>query len=127
MPLRSPLERHFQFWEVALGRPSACLSRLFSAENATGSPRCRFFSCEPSLPSRMLPPVLPTRLLLLCAALICFSSCAVIYSAERPKRYSVVRVTDIEGHLIGQWIAEGFVAQTEHGYKFKAVERLSGP
>jgi hypothetical protein len=68
-----------------------------------------------------------TRLLSLVALLCTFQGCAYYYSNEPHKRYSTVRVTDIEGHPISQWIAEGFVARTERGYKFKAVERLSGP
>ena len=67
------------------------------------------------------------RLLLLFTLACSFSGCVYFYSLEPEKRYSVVRVTDIEDKLISEWIAEGFVAKTEHGYKFNAVERVSGP
>lgn len=33
---------------------------------------------------------------------------------------------NIEGRLIAEWVAEGFCARTETGYKFKAVQRTTG-
>src|SRR3954465_1311443 len=66
------------------------------------------------------------RSLLLCLLACALSGCAFLYSQEPHKRYHRVRVTNIEGRLIAEWIAEGFVARTETGYKFKAVQRTTG-
>lgn len=72
------------------------------------------------------PAVLFLRLLLVCAALSTLSGCAFFYGHSPFQRYHLVRVTDIRGELVAEWVAEGFVARTERGYRFKAVERLSG-
>lgn len=64
-------------------------------------------------------------LLALLLALV-LPGCAFLYSVEPHKRYHRIRVSNIEGKLIGEWIAEGYVAQTEIGYKFKAVQRRTG-
>lgn len=66
------------------------------------------------------------RSLLLCLLACALSSCAFLYSQEPNKRYHRVRVTDIEGKLIAEWVAEGFVGRTQAGYKFKAVQRNTG-
>ena len=63
-------------------------------------------------------------LLLLVAALL--PGCAFLYSHELHKRYHRIRVSDIEGKLVAEWIAEGYVAKTEIGYTFNAVQRTSG-
>src|SRR4051812_823727 len=63
------------------------------------------------------------RLVLLCAILCTLSSCAYYYSPPPEKPYWAVRVTDIEGRLVAEWIAEGSVHRTETGYQFKAVQR----
>ncbi len=67
------------------------------------------------------------RLFLLLAVTAPLQGCAFLYSLERERRYSLVRVSDIEGHTTAEWIAEGFVSQTNLGYQFRAVERVSGP
>jgi hypothetical protein len=69
----------------------------------------------------------PARFLLLLLTACAFSSCAFLYSHELHKRYHRVRVTNIEGRLVAEWIAEGFVEKTETGYKFNAVQRTSAP
>lgn len=69
------------------------------------------------------------RLLLACVLCLlagALSSCAFLYAQEPNKRYHRVRVTNIEGRLIAEWVAEGFVARTEVGYKFRAVQRNTG-
>ena len=38
-----------------------------------------------------------------------------------------MRVTNLRGELVSDWVAEGRVARTERGYKFRAVERVSAP
>lgn len=43
------------------------------------------------------------------------------YTARQ--HYRKVRVTDVEGHLIADWISEGSIWHYEKGYQFKAVER----
>ncbi len=63
-------------------------------------------------------------LLLLLLGLL-LAGCADPWSSLIPPTYYRVRVTDPRGILIADWIAVGFVARTETGYKFKAVERLS--
>lgn len=41
--------------------------------------------------------------------------------------YFRLRVTDSEGKLIAEWIAQGTVVRKGDGYRFTAVQRLSGP
>jgi len=53
-----------------------------------------------------------------------FSYTSNVFSRNRP--YRKVRVTNLEGGLIADWIAEGFVHRSGNGYRFKAVQRLSG-
>ena len=40
--------------------------------------------------------------------------------------YRNIRVTDFQGHLVADWIAEGRVWRYGQGYRFRAMERLSG-
>jgi hypothetical protein len=68
----------------------------------------------------------PLRLVLLLLAACSFSGCAFLYSIETDKRYHRVRVTNIQGKLVAEWIAEGYVARTEVGYRFRAVQRTTG-
>jgi len=72
-------------------------------------------------------PVFYPRFVLLCAIVFSLSGCALFCSVDPHKQYSTVRVTDIEGRLVAEWVAEGCVLRIENGYKFKAVERVSGP
>jgi hypothetical protein len=65
---------------------------------------------------------------MLLAALI-LSSCATHYTSNvftRNRLYRKVRVTDLKGNLIADWIAEGGVWRHGKGYRFKAVERKTG-
>jgi len=66
-----------------------------------------------------------TRPLLLLLALVLIAGCADPFSRLIPPAYYRVRVTDPRGILIADWIAVGYVARTETGYRFKAVERLA--
>jgi hypothetical protein len=43
------------------------------------------------------------------------------------KKYTKLTVTDPEGDLISEWIAEGRVKKDEQGYIIRAVERRSAP
>ena len=38
-----------------------------------------------------------------------------------------VRVTNLRGELVADWVAEGAVTRTARGYQFRAVERTSAP
>ena len=40
--------------------------------------------------------------------------------------YRKVRITDLQGHLIADWVAEGRVWSYGKGYRFNAVERRTG-
>ena len=70
------------------------------------------------------------RLTPLLLALALLSGCATSYTNNiftRHRLYRKVRVTDPEGRLIADWIAEGGVWRHGTGYRFKAVERRTGP
>jgi hypothetical protein len=73
--------------------------------------------------------VLLRKTLPLLALALIFSGCAVGYTHNvftRNRVYRKVRVTDLQGHLIADWVAEGRVWRYGKGYRFNAVERLSG-
>ena len=70
---------------------------------------------------RLLPLLLAAALLGGCESLSYTSN---VFSRNRP--YRKVRVTNLEGGLIADWIAEGYVRRSGNGYRFKAVQRLSG-
>ena len=40
--------------------------------------------------------------------------------------YTKLSVSNHQGDHISEWIAEGYVSKTEHGYSIKAIERHSG-
>src|SRR5438105_1731936 len=65
--------------------------------------------------ARIVAPVFLLRFLLVCLTGLAFSGCALLYSIPHHERYHRVRVTDIEGHVVAEWIAEGFVWKTELG------------
>ena len=73
----------------------------------------------------------PLRSLLLILILVVFSSCATntnsLFSRNRP--YRKIRVTDYQGYLVAEWIAEGHVwrSPSTGGYRFKAIERRTSP
>ena len=69
------------------------------------------------------------RLLPLLVCALVFSGCALKYTNNvftRNRNYRQVRVTDLQGHLIANWIAEGSVITEKPGYRFTAIERRSG-
>jgi hypothetical protein len=58
------------------------------------------------------------------------SGCAMSYTNNvitRNRSFRKVRVTDLQGSMIAEWIADGSVWRYGRGYRFKAVQRLSGP
>lgn len=70
------------------------------------------------------------RLLPLLLAFALLTGCATSYTNNiftRHRLYRKIRVTDPEGRLIADWIAEGGVWRYDTGYRFKAVERRTGP
>ena len=67
------------------------------------------------------------RLLPILALALVFSGCAYMNTPfTRSRMYRKVHVTDLQGHLIADWIAEGYVWSYAPGYRFRAVERRSG-
>lgn len=68
------------------------------------------------------------RLLPLLLAIALLSGCAhTTYNTYTGhQKYRKIRVTDVEGHLIADWVAEGHVWRYDKGYRFKAVERRTG-
>jgi hypothetical protein len=62
------------------------------------------------------------QLVLLLVVIVLFSGCV---GWDRSTYYRV-RVTDPRGVLIADWVAEGWVQRIEGGYRFRAVQRLSG-
>src|SRR3712207_3797873 len=66
------------------------------------------------------------RLLVVVLMACSISGCQTGSPLINPGKYYRVRVTDPRGLLVADWIAEGYVARTEYGYRFRAVERLAG-
>lgn len=78
------------------------------------------FSCQ-------RPRVIFRRLLPLLALALAFSGCAYTDNPfTRHRLYRLVHITDLQGHLVADWIAEGPVWSHAPGYRFKAIERRSG-
>lgn len=72
----------------------------------------------------------PRLLFVLLFALTLLPGCAVSYTNNlftRNRVYRKVRITDPQGVLLADWIAEGRVRKKGEGFRFKAVQRLSGP
>lgn len=68
------------------------------------------------------------RLLLLLLIVCGFAACQHEDDGYRiAPRFYLVQVTDYRGHLVAQWVAHGYPIRTDRGYKFEAVERVSGP
>jgi hypothetical protein len=68
-------------------------------------------------------------LLPLCATALLVTGCASSYTENvftRNRPYRKVRVTDLQGFLIADWVAEGHVWSHSPGYRFTAVERRTG-
>jgi hypothetical protein len=70
-----------------------------------------------------------SRLLLLSLAVLLLASCASYFERSNApyRKYYRVRVTNVRGEIVADWVAEGRVAKTERGYAFRAVERTSAP
>jgi hypothetical protein len=69
------------------------------------------------------------KLLPLLLAALVLSGCTTSYTNNvftRNRVYRKVRVTDLQGNLIADWVAEGRVWRHGPGYRFKAVERKVG-
>lgn len=45
---------------------------------------------------------------------------------SRNRFYRKIHITDLQGTLIADWIAEGYVWRNGQGYRFRAVERTVG-
>jgi hypothetical protein len=62
-------------------------------------------------------------------ALLLLNGCAAT-PIGRPvyhENYRRITVTDYRGKLVAEWIAEGNVWRRGQGYRFRAVQRISGP
>lgn len=67
------------------------------------------------------------RLLPLLLLALILGGCAYTNNPfTRSRLYRKVHITDLQGHLIADWIAEGPVWSYAPGYRFRAVERQSG-
>jgi hypothetical protein len=79
-------------------------------------------------PTAILRTVQNLRLIPLLLAIALLSGCATSHTGNVSTRslYRKVRVTDVEGHLIADWVSEGSVWPYGNGYRFKAVERVTG-
>jgi hypothetical protein len=67
-----------------------------------------------------------SRLLCSFAALTALVGCSTLNDLSQETYYRV-HVTDPRGKLIADWVADGHVKRIEGGYRFRAVERISGP
>lgn len=68
-----------------------------------------------------------SRLLPLLVLALAFSGCAYTNNPfTRHRLYRKVHITNLQGELIADWIAEGPVWSHAPGYRFRAVERQSG-
>ena len=94
----------------------------------------RCHTCVASLLSHRSPPVIVrrvtlSRILALLVTVLLISGCSP-HSERRvvaKKSYYRVRVTNLRGELVSDWVAEGRPFRTERGYRFRAVERVSAP
>lgn len=69
------------------------------------------------------------RYLIPLALLLTLNGCVTTRRSNfitRSKVYRTVRVTDYQGRLVADWVAEGWVWRHGPGYRFRAMERLSG-
>ena len=74
-------------------------------------------------------PVKHLRFLILPALLLTLNGCVTTRRSNfitRNQLYRQVHVTDYQGHLVADWLAEGWVWRYGPGYRFRAMERLSG-
>ena len=70
-----------------------------------------------------------SRFLALLVAVLLISGCSSTSDRRTgpTKYYYHVRVTNLRGELVSDWIAEGRPFRTERGYRFRAVQRISAP
>jgi hypothetical protein len=69
------------------------------------------------------------RLFILLTLVLTLSGCVTTRRSNfitRHNVYRTVRLTDYQGHLVADWLAEGWVWRYGTGYRFLAMERLSG-
>jgi hypothetical protein len=69
------------------------------------------------------------RFLILLTLVLTLNGCVTTRRSNfltRNKVYRTVRVTDFQGHLVADWVAEGWVWRYGPGYRFRAMERVSG-
>ncbi len=69
------------------------------------------------------------RILVPLFALLLLAGCAVtpLGRSGYSQKYRKVTITDYNGKLVAEWIAEGNVWRRGAGYRFRAVQRTSGP
>src|SRR5262249_12417227 len=83
----------------------------------------------PHLCSSVLPAMsrAVNRICLLFSLLVAFvlSGCATS-DKKHHQHYRKVRETDLEGHLVAEYVAEGDVWRYGRGYRFKAMQRTIG-
>jgi hypothetical protein len=74
-------------------------------------------------------PVKHLRLLILLVLVLTLNGCVSTRRSNfitRNQVYRKIHATDYQGYLVADWIAEGRVWRHGPGYRFKAMERLSG-
>jgi hypothetical protein len=71
------------------------------------------------------------RFFILIALVLILNGCVVTRRSNfitRHNLYRTIRVTDYQGHLVTDWLAEGWVWRYGPGYRFRAMERVTnGP
>ena len=68
------------------------------------------------------------RSLLLLALAVLSTGCVTPLGRSKiSQHYRRITVTDYNGALVAEWIAEGNVPRRGDGYRFKAVQRTSAP
>lgn len=75
-------------------------------------------------------PVKHLRLLILLVFLVTLNGCVTTRRSNfitRNQVYRKIEVTDYQGKLVANWIAEGWVWRYGPGYRFVAMERFKGP
>ena len=70
----------------------------------------------------------PLRYLsVLLVVLLCAGCVTSLGRSKLPQHYRKITITDYHGKLVAEWIADGNVWRRGAGYRFKAVQRTSGP
>ena len=74
------------------------------------------------------PRVNSLRSFLLLAVVLLSAGCVTPLGRSKiSQHYRKITVTDYQGRLVAEWIAEGNVPRRGDGYAFKAVQRTSAP